>query len=133
MLANATPKPAKGTALIARRERRRAILAHERIEKAKVRRRDVVCRWPGCTNCRDYKPRLEVAHLDAKGSGGDHGIRTRADRMVLLCYLTHQGVVSLHSGDLRIEPLTTRGTDGPCRFWQQTEAGWRVVHTETDR
>lgn len=134
MLSNAQPKPCKGSALIARRDRQRAIRAHEAREKAKVRARDVRCRWPECANCRDYKPRLEAAHLDDKGMGGDHGERTQADRMILLCFLTHQGPRSLHSGDLRIEPLTERGTDGPCMFLEASEQhGWRVVHVEDGR
>jgi len=130
----AVPKPSKGSALIARRQRQKAIKAHEEAEKRKVRQRDVVCRWPGCTNCRDYKPRLEVAHLDDKGMGGDHGNRTSADRMILLCFLTHQGPRSLHSGDLRIEPLTEQGTDGPCMFLASDEQkGWLVVGVEDAR
>lgn len=130
MLSTAVPKPSKGSALRARRDRQRAIRAHEESEKAKVRRRDVGCRWPACENCRRYKPRLEVAHLLAKSLGGAN----TADNMILLDYLTHQdGTDSLHAQTRRIEPLTSRGTNGPCRFWQLTEAGWRVIHTEAER
>lgn len=133
-LSTACHKPAKGSALMARRERQKAIRSHEDAEKRKVRVRDVTCRWPNCPNCRTYKPRLEVAHLDAKGLGGDHGVRTRADRMVLICFLSHQGPRSLHSGDLRIEPLTERGTDGPCLFLATDEQkGWCVVGVEEAR
>ena len=133
-LPTACPKPLKGSALRERRDRQRAIRAHEDREKAKVRRRDVICRWPSCENCRRYKPRLEVAHLAGKGMGGDHGERSTAANMMLLDYLTHQdGTDSLHAQTRRIEPLTDQGTDGPCRFWRLTEAGWLVIHTETDR
>jgi hypothetical protein len=130
MLSNASPKPGKGSSLIARVARQKATRAHEAKEKAKVRARDKRCRWPECKNCRDYSPRLEVAHLDAKGMGGDHGMRTTADRMMLLCYLQHQGVVSLHSGDLRIETLTPKGTNGPCRFLELVDGAWKTVFTE---
>lgn len=131
MLANW--KPAKGSGLMARKERRKAIKGFEDAEKRKVRLRDRECRWPGCSYCRSYNTRLEVAHLADKGMGGDHGVRSTADQMMLLCFLRHQGPISLHSGDCRITPLTNRGTDGPCRFEMQTEAGWRVVHVEDQR
>jgi hypothetical protein len=133
MLSTASPKPAKGSVLIARKERQKAIRAHEDAEKRKVRARDVRCRWPACPNCAAYKPRLEVAHLADKGMGGDHGRRSTADQMMLLCFLTHQGPHSLHAQTRRIEPLTSRGADGPCRFWELREEGWTVVHVEDDR
>jgi hypothetical protein len=110
------PKPAKGTALLERRSKRADLRQHERTEKHKVRLRDKTCRWPRCV-CRAMNVRNEVAHLDAKGAGGDHGIRTRADRMMLLCFLAHQGETSLHSGDRKIVPLTDAGTDGCCEFY----------------
>lgn len=108
-----------------------ALSVRTRFEKDAVRRRDVRCRWPDCENCRKYQPRLEVAHLNDKGAGGDHGERSTADQMMLLCFLTHQGPRSLHSGDLRVEPLTEHGTDGPCMFLATDEQkGWIVVHVE---
>lgn len=120
--------------MIQRREKRKAIVAFENAEKAKVRLRDKVCRWPECDYCRKYKPALEVAHLNDKGIGGDHGNRSTADQMVLLCQLRHQGPVSLHSGMVRIEPVTSRGTDGPLQFWINDEQrGWTVVHVEDGR
>lgn len=124
------PKPAKGTAraaLLANRAERRTAEDHA---KAEVRKRDGgVCRWPGCGE-RGKRWRLEVAHLADKGMGGDHGVRSTRDQMILLCLPDHQGARSLHSGDKRITPLTTAGTDGPCQFEEQTEAGWRVVAVE---
>lgn len=124
-------KPVKGSGLIDRKDRRKTIVTSERSEKLTVRRRDVRCRWPDCEYCRRYKPRLEVAHLNAKAIGGDHGIRSTADQMMLLCFLVHQGPRSLHSGDRKVETLTPLGTNGPCRYWLNDEqTGWRVVHTE---
>lgn len=120
----AYPKPAKGTALIERRQRRKEIRAFEDSEKDKVRRRDRICRWPFCANCKAFKPRLEVAHLRAKGFGGDHSTRSAAHQMILLDYLTHQGgTSSLEQHGRRIEPLTPLGTDGPCEFWQTDDHG----------
>lgn len=123
-------KKPKGSYLIERREKRKKAKAFEEGEKRKVRTRDVRCRWPSCEYCREFKPRLEVAHLNDKGMGGDHGLRSTADQMLLLCFLIHQGPRSLHSGDRRIEPLTERGTDGPCLFLELKEAGWCVVFCE---
>jgi hypothetical protein len=136
MLPNAVPKPVKGSALIARREKRKAIEAHEEAEKHKVRIRDrMQCRWPGCEYCRRYKNlTLHVAHLKSKGRGGDHGRRSTANQMILICSMRHEGPISVHSGDCRISPLTSRGTDGPCIFEMQDEQkGWQVVGCEDDR
>lgn len=125
------PKPAKGTALLARKQRRAELVSHEAREKAKVRKRDRGCRWPGC-DCRKLKLRTEVAHLDAKGIGGDHGVRTTADQMIELCFIKHQGVPSLHSGDLKIEPLSAAGTNGCCAFYARSESG-RMEHVASER
>jgi hypothetical protein len=116
----ALQKEPKGADLIRRRERKKARVLAEEHEKAKVRVRDRQCRWPHCENCRTYKPRLEVAHLTAKGIGGDpRGEVSTADQMILLDFLTHQsGPLSLEQHGRRIVPLTDRGTSGPCEFWQ---------------
>jgi hypothetical protein len=117
-------KDPKGTHWIKGRERRKAVRKHEDEQKALVRARDGRCRWPHCENCRAFKPRLEVAHLVAKGQGGDHGTRSTADQMVLLDFLTHQsGPLSLEQHGRRIVPLTPAGTNGPCEFWQRDEDG----------
>lgn len=118
-------KPAKGTALMERRQRRKDTKAAEDHEKDLVRARDKRCRWPHCANCKQWQPRLEVAHLTAKGMGGDPAmVRTSADRMILLDWLTHQaGTSSLEQHGKWIVPLTDRGTDGPCEFWQDDEQG----------
>ncbi len=101
-----------------RAEKKAAVKKHELSEKAKVRKRDKTCRWPACP-CAKLGIRLEVAHLENKAMGGDpQQIRTQAAKMILLCHTVHQGPLSLHSGDRKIEPLTTAGTSGPCRFWE---------------
>jgi hypothetical protein len=125
-------KPAKGSGLIDRREKRREIELHEEREKDAVRSDDKRCRWPHCENCRTYKPRLEVAHLDAKGFGGDHGLRSDRTQMILLDYLTHQGADGLEQHGRRIVTLTDRGTRGPCEFWKQDRVnGWYLVARES--
>jgi hypothetical protein len=121
----ALTKDPKGTHWIRGRERRKAIKAHEDAEKEKVRRRDRICRWPHCANCRLFRPRLECAHLVAKGMGGDAGLRSDAKDMVLLDFLTHQsGTLSLEQHGRHIVVLDAdRGADGPLEFWQQDDNG----------
>jgi hypothetical protein len=117
-------KPAKGTAWQDGRDRRKAVRDYEDEQKAIVRKRDRVCRWPHCEHCakakRDgYAMPLEVAHLVAKGMGGDHRTRSSADQMMLLCRPTHQyGPDSLEQHGRRIEPLTPAGTNGACAFYR---------------
>jgi hypothetical protein len=125
-------KDPKGTTYKQGRDRRKAIVAAEDAAKRAVRARDRRCRWPQCANCASYKPRLEVAHLDAKGFGGDHGIVSTPDQMILLDFLTHQsGPSSLEQHGRRIVPLTKDGTNGPCEFWATDERGeWYLVARE---
>lgn len=123
------PKPEKGTAAKVKRSTRRGVDVSERREKAKVRARDGRCRWPHLLGpCRSS--RLEVAHLRAKGMGGDHGLRSTADQMILLCATMHQGPRSLHSGDARVVPVTTQGTNGPCKFQVRAGNGWVTLYQE---
>lgn len=126
----ALAKPAKGSALIERKDRAKEIRAHEDAEKAKVRKRDKHCIWPRCENCQVYKPRLECAHGQAKGMGGDHGERSDADNMSYVDYLTHQGPHSIHSGHRRIRPLDAKlGHNGPraCEERETLDSPWLLV------
>lgn len=137
LVRNAPAKPARGSGLIARHKAKAETKAYEEAQKRDVRARDRRCRWPNCENCKQFKPRLEVAHLDAKGQGGDHGVRSAASMMILLDFLTHQGELGLERHERKIEPLTSRGTAGPCafyvKFWSETKKGewiWRCVGRE---
>jgi hypothetical protein len=127
----ALQKPQRGASLLARREKRSAIRAHETTEKAKVRQRDGdhVCRL--VPHCRE-REKHETAHLDDKGMGGDHGNRTTADRMIRACFWHHQGAWSLHSKDLRVDYLTDQGTDGEIEVWGRDDGGqWFLVKRES--
>lgn len=127
-------KASKGQSFIDARQRRKDIAAAENAEKDKVRARDKRCRWPHCENCKKWQPRLEVAHLDPKGMGGDpSAVRTTADQMMLLDWLTHQsGPSSLEQHGRKIEPLTDAGTNGPCAFFlADGKGGWVMVAEET--
>jgi len=119
-------KPAKGSGFLERKARAREIANSEKREKQIVRKRDKHrCRWPRC-EYRTLEPRIEVAHLNDKGMGGDHGERSTADQMICLCFLHHQGEKSLHSGDLEIRPLTTEGANGPCLFISWFDEGQKA-------
>ena len=124
------PKPAKGTVILERRQKRAAVRTHEQTEKAKVVKRDgaKVCRLiPGCTE----REKFETAHLENKGMGGDYGLRTDAAMMVRACLFHHQGSWSLHSGDLRVEYLTPDKANGPIEVWaKHPEGGEYVVKRE---
>lgn len=112
------------------RKRRAAVVASEERHKARVRKRDRVCRWPHCENCRAFKPALHVAHVcGAKGMGGDHGSQSLPDQMMLLDAVTH-GQQETHKKDVR--PIhSTEGTNGPCSFWQKdVDGGWFLVAEE---
>lgn len=126
-LSTACPKPARGTLRALREAKRQRVRAEELRAKAECRRRDGDrCRWPGCTET----TRIESAHLIAKSLGG---LNDRQN-LVRLCEAHHRGPVSLHSGDLRIEPLTERGADGPLLFLRRDEAqGWCADGCEDGR
>ena len=125
------PKPAKGTALLERRDKKAAIKTHEQTEKAKVVKRDgaKVCRlMPNCSE----REKFETAHLDNKGMGGDHGNRTSADTMIRACFFHHQGWWSLHTNDIRVEYLTPEKANGPIEVWGRGVGGeWFQVKRES--
>lgn len=110
-------KPSRTARKKAQRETRLKIKKHETDEKAAVRRRDKVCRFPLC-GCRKLGLKNEVAHLRHKGMGGNAtGDRSMAEGMIYLCEHRHQhGAISLHKGTLRVVPLTDAGTRGPVAF-----------------
>lgn len=108
-------KPAKGESVLKRKAERKKLVAEEKDVKAEVARRDgqKTCRLdPDCPHVK-VGIRVEGVHLDDKGMGGDHGVRTVRNRMLRGCFIHHQGAKSLHSGHLRVKFLTDKGTDGP--------------------
>ena len=129
---HAVPKPPKGSMFMARKTKKAAIKSFEESEKRAVRIRDGhKCRWPGCRNGKDI--RTEVAHLNDKGIGGDHSARSTRDQMMLLCFLCHQGPNSLHAKTRHIEPLTDRGTDGVCAFYELNPETGKADHIATEK
>jgi hypothetical protein len=107
-------KPAKGTATLERQEKRQDIKKHERDVKEAVTKRDgkKVCRLdPNCPYVRKGIA-IEGVHLDDKGMGGDHGVRTSVELMVRGCALHHRGPDSLHQGTRRVKYLTAAKANG---------------------
>lgn len=104
--------------------------------KTELRVRDGIgCRWPGCEFWRQGY-RVEGVHLEDMGMGGDKKLeRSQRHKMIRLCIRHHQGPFSIHSKDLRVVPLTDKGTDGPCEFQvrnPKAEHGWETVGGEDD-
>jgi hypothetical protein len=106
-----------------RAKQRRQRNAGEQSEKAKVRERDVVCRFPLCGCKRGVRPPtghswLTVSHDRHKGMGGDpSGNASIAALMVLLCAWRHQEAsVSRHAGTLNSKYLTPDQNDGPLAW-----------------
>jgi hypothetical protein len=125
-------KPPRGQYKAEQKAKKAEARSFEDEQKDMVRKRDGKrCRWPFC---RHRRVALHVAHLVAKGMGGDPtGERSMADKMIQLCEPHHlwdpqeghpDGCLEHHQ--LAIEPLTDRGTDGPCVFKRV-----RIVTTAT--
>ena len=114
-------KPMRGTAKLARMDRKAKADAREDRNKTKVRKRDGHCRWPHfAEEARELCRRTvtEVAHLTHKGMGGDiQTIRSKSELMIRVC--CHQGVGSFHSGDRRVQFLTPQKANGPLAFLER--------------
>jgi hypothetical protein len=91
--------------------------SRERKQKDVVRERDGYCRFPLC-GCRKLKLSLESAHLKHKGMGGNPKENlSEPEKLITLCVARHRRLpISMHSGTLRVKPLTDAGTAGPCAF-----------------
>ena len=117
-------KPSKISARVVAHRHRQETSAHEKREKATVRRRDPVCRFPRCA-CRWLRLALAVAHLRHKGSGGNpSGDRSLAPLMIRLCSARHrESYISLDRETVLITPLSSAaGTRGPCRWFVDIHA-----------
>jgi hypothetical protein len=124
----AEPKPIKGEAVLASRERTAARKLHERKVMDEARRRDqqmrAGCAWPHC----EYRPkrlRIEVAHERHRGMGGDpSGERTTRDTLLSYCVIHHR----LYDLDeIDHEPITDQGTDGLLAFYRRHRTTGRMV------
>jgi hypothetical protein len=132
------PKPSRAARKKVERKVKRQRAAAERDAKDVVKEQDG-CRFPRC-GCRRLGLALHGAHWEAKGMGGDHGIRSTPANLLGLCVHRHQtGKVSLHGGTLRITVFDdARGTRGPVGWSLHTSAlgerpgAWVPIAAEDD-
>jgi hypothetical protein len=123
-------KRPKGSLILERRANKAKAQTYEKDQKAAVVRRDGAHTCRLVPNCPE-KTRHETAHIDGKGMGGDHGIRSHAANMIRGCIFHHQGAWSLHSGDLRVDCLTELGANGPVEVYGTDSTGaWYLVKRE---
>lgn len=126
--AGSFPKPSRAARLLKKHQTRTKRVTSEKKNKAEVRKRDKVCRFPRC-GCRKMKLPLESSHHIHKAMGGDStGERSSPDLMVLLCSHRHRdGNISRHHGTLRPVFLTADAFKGPIAW----EVDWANLHTGT--
>jgi hypothetical protein len=122
----AIPKPARGSQTLEHEEKKAKLRARERFEKGVARRRDGGCRWPIKHLCRG---RLEGAHIRDASLGGEMA----SANLITFCLWIHQkGPESIHGKQLKVEPETGAGADGPCSFYRLDENGmWMCVGVES--
>ena len=124
---------------IARRTKYLSRRREEEAQKALVRKRDKVCRFPLC-GCRRFNLALHVAHHPAhhKGMGGHpRGDRNATALLVLVCAARHrEHAVSLDRQTVKWEPLSEAGANGPIEWYVRGDAvgecweGWVLLHRE---
>ena len=127
------PKPAKGTALIERRQRRMKRVAKEQQAMKGAKARDgQQCRNPKCP-FKALKLRIEAAHaFQHRGMGGNpKGDRTEVKLIVSACLGCH-GL--LDSKELQVEPLDLeRMANGPLAWYRKHAETGRMEHYATER
>ena len=100
-----------------RREKRAERIDYERGNKRLAKARDGHrCRWPQKHTCEGP---IESSHVfEHKKMGGDPAMdRSETRGLMTFCRGIHRTFeASIDGKDLRVEPLTDKGADGPCRF-----------------
>lgn len=114
----AGPKAPRGSRVLDKEKTRKDIEDKEFENKKEAKARDSWrCRWPEEHKCRGG---LEAAHIQAKGVGGDHGLRSETGNLISVCAWIHRsGPVTLEHHELKVEFETAKGCDGPVSFWKQ--------------
>lgn len=107
-------KPARGSGLLARRDRRRERVDAEQAEMRLARQRDQNrCRIPACEFARRKDIPIDVCHEHGwhRGSGGNPDLsRTTTAHLFTGCRI-HHGLYDAH--EIAAQPLTSDGFDGP--------------------
>lgn len=127
----ACPKPAKGEAWLESKKRSRERKAAEDAVMASVRKQDGQCRYPLCAH-RTKKPRLECAHMEHRGMGGNPtGDKTQPEKLITLCFIDHG---AFDRGELDIIPLSAdKGTRGPCSWHVLNKESGKFVHVASEK
>lgn len=127
---------AGGSAKVARGLKRLARKTKEDAIMRRVRVRDKYCRFPLC-GCGKFKLRLDVAHSEHRGMGGNPSLDcTKTESMVLVCAARHrENQIALDRGTARWKPLSDLGADG-CIAWEIEvtiggQTSWMEVARET--
>jgi hypothetical protein len=129
LLGTAPHKPLKGEYRLQQRQTARDRKRAEEKVMDEARRRDHgKCRWPSC-KFKDL--RVEVAHLEHRGSGGNPSLdRTQRHKLIALC-LRHHQLIDLKVNGL--EPIDgARGTDGPMAFYETHPETGVLTHVYTE-
>lgn len=108
------PKPARGSAILAREKADTERKAHEAEIAKQVKARDGKCRWPEAHKCRGG---LEAAHIVDKSRGGE---TSRGNEFAVCRWIHRSGPESIHGKQLKVEKETPAGADGALSFWRQT-------------
>lgn len=125
-------KPIKGQAWLDKKQRRAEHeAAEDKIMRAAKVRDGNKCRFPNCEHM-PKKPRIECAHVvQHRGIGGNPALdRTVQHKLMALCFI-HHGLFD-RQRSIEIEPLTERGTDGPCAFYQKNNETGAMEHVATE-
>lgn len=127
------PKPLRGQHVLDRDEERAQVERAESAAKIAAKKRDrYTCRWPEAHVCRGM---LEGAHIfEDKKMGGDHGRLSHSRELMAVCSWIHRrGPHSIHGKQLKVEPETDQGADGPCAFYRRETLldEWSCVGVET--
>lgn len=123
----AIPKPLRGQHVLdleaVRAEYKKTL---EGAKKSAKLRDSFACRWPEIHKCRGL---LEGAHLIDASLGGEP---IRSNIICLCAWIHRRGPQSIHGKQLRIEPETEHGADGPLSFYREDGNGeWTCVGVET--
>lgn len=127
---NSVPKPIKGEAWLKSKETRAERVAAEQKAMKLAKKLDGGCRYPLCAH-RAQKPRIEAAHVTHRGMGGNPtGDRTTSDQIITLCFIDH---AAYDRGEIDLEPLTDKGTRGPCAWYRLNKETGIREHVATEK
>lgn len=114
----AVEKPQRGARVLAKVNADAEADALEKREKAASKKFDGYrCRWPEAHVCRFA---LESAHIKHASLGGE---MDRKNLVTLCAWLHRRGPETQQYGQLKIEPETPAGAQGPLAFYRQTLDG----------